>query len=611
MFFKDLDENLKKFIYGEKVNIDKTVIQSFQEQVKKTPKKIAIVDSDLKFTYEELDIISSIFSNYLLDLGLKKGSKVAILVGRTIYMPISFISLLKIGIIYVPIDSLSPNERVKHVIKDSESIIVTDDSVYKIESIQITQINTSIINEIIDKVRDGRASISDESIRKNSPSLDDEFIVLYTSGTTGNPKGAILTHRNIANLARYYADHYSINNCSNIGAFASFGFDFSLADFYPALISGATVYIVPNEFRTNIMNLNNFYNVNNITHSGITTQLGRQFIISCDNNSLKHLLLGGEKLMPITPPKNYTVHNIYGPTECTVSVTDFVLDELHETRVPIGTPVYNTGIYIMNNKNELVKPGELGEICIEGDQVFKGYINKSETKKSLCKNPYTQKKMYRTGDIGTYLADGNIDILGRKDTQVKVRGFRIELSEVEKAIIEYENVLNVTTIALSASNGEKMIVAYVVPKDKNSFIVSELNEFLQDCLIKYMIPQFIMVLNSLPVNQNGKVDKKNLPKPNLNTYLTSIPPKNKTEKDFIELFKNVLHEDDANIGAEDSFFDIGGSSLTATILLVEASKIGYEISYKDIFENPTPAKLALFVSKKDEYFDEEHSVMTI
>lgn len=216
--------------------------------------------------------------------------------------------------------------------------------------------------------------------------------------------------------------------------------------------------------------------------------------------------------------------------------------------------------------------------------------------------------MYRTGDIGTYLSNGNIDILGRKDAQVKVRGFRIELSEVERAIIKYENVLDVNSIALSASNGEKMIVAYVVPKDKDLFNVSELNEFLQGLLPKYMIPQFTIVLKSLPVNQNGKVDKKMLPKPDLNMYLSSIPPKNKTEKDFIEMFKDVLHEKDVDIGAEDSFFDIGGSSLTATILLVKASKRGYELSYNDIFENPTPAKLALFVSKqKNEYFDEDNS----
>ena len=370
-----------------------------------------------------------------------------------------------------------------------------------------------------------------------------------------------------------------------------------MMDMYSALTCGATVYIIGEDIRLNLPDLNEYFNREGITHSFMTTQVGCQFAMNFDNHSLRHLSVGGEKILPLTPPTAYQLHNGYGPTECTIFTTTYPLTEF-EQNAPIGKPLDNFRLYIVDKQLNRLPVGAVGELWVSGPQVSRGYLNRPEkTAETYLTNPFTTdekySRVYRTGDIVRYLADGNIQFVGRRDGQVKIRGFRIELKEVEAVIREFPGIKDATVQAFDYENGGKYIAAYIVSDEQVD--IKELNAFIGKQKPSYMIPAATMQIDAIPLNQNQKVNRKALPAPVIQAADHEyVEPQNEQERMFAKIFGDILSMD--KVSATDNFFELGGTSLMVTRVIIECDKAGYHVIYGDVFTHPTPRMLAQFVS---------------
>ena len=421
--------------------------------------------------------------------------------------------------------------------------------------------------------------------------------MLYTSGSTGTPKGCQLEHGNLVAFCHWYQRHYGLTANDKVAAYASYGFDACMMDLYPALTCGACVYIIGDDIRLNLPDLNDYFNQQGITHSFITTQVGYQFATNVDNHSLRCFAVGGEKLSALNPPTNYKMYNGYGPTECTIFTTNYWVKD-YELDIPIGKPLDNPKLYIVDKQFNRLPLGAAGELWVTGPQVSRGYLNRPEkTAETYIKNPFSDdpkhSRVYRTGDIVRYLPDGNIQFVGRKDGQVKIRGFRIELKEVEAVIRQYPGIKDATVQAFDYENGGKYIAAYIVSDEKVD--IKQLNAFIGERKPPYMIPASTMQIDSIPLNQNQKVNRKALPTPVMQASDREyVAPANSAEELFCRIFGEVLALD--KVGATDNFFDLGGTSLMVTRVIIEADKQGVHVAYGDVFANATPRKLAALVT---------------
>ena len=375
-------------------------------------------------------------------------------------------------------------------------------------------------------------------------------------------------------------------------------------DMYPALTTGATVVIVGDDIRLNLPDLNAYFNEVGVTHSFMTTQVGCQFAMNCDNHSLRHLSVGGEKILPLTPPTGYKLHNAYGPTECTIFTTTYQQTEF-EQNAPIGKPLDNLQLFIVDKDMNRLPLGAAGEMLVAGPQVSRGYLNLPE-KTAETYIQWNGKRCYRTGDVVRYLADGNIQFVGRRDGQVKIRGFRIELKEVESVIREFPGIKDATVQAFDYDNGGKFIAAYIVSDEQVD--IKELNDFIGKQKPSYMIPAATMQIDSIPLNQNQKVNKKALPAPVIQAADHEyVEPANDTERLFCKVFSEVLSLD--KIGATDNFFELGGTSLMVTKVIIEADKAGHHVAYGDVFTHATPRLLSQFVTGETPIENTDDEVM--
>ena len=573
-----------------------TIVSLFCQQAKATPDNIAVVFKDKKYTYQEVDEISDRIAAYIVAKGLENEDVVSVLIPRCEWMAIASLGVLKAGCAYQPLDPSYPKERLNFMMQDaSAKLLIADEELRDIvDEYKDEVLLTKDIELLPALTEESRSQLSIINCQLKPEGL---FIMLYTSGSTGVPKGCQLEHGNLVCFCHWYQRYYELTADSHVAAYASYGFDACMMDMYPALTCGATVYIIGEDIRLNLPDLNDYYNANNITHSFITTQVGYQFATNVDNHSLKHLSVGGEKLSAIQPPKNYNLHNGYGPTECTIFTTTYLVKD-YEQDIPIGKPLDNMRLYIVDKQFNRLPLGATGELWVSGPQVSRGYLNRPDkTAEVYIANPFSvdekYSRVYRSGDIVRYLPDGNIQFVGRRDGQVKIRGFRIEMKEVEAVIREYPGIKDVTVQAFDYDNGGKFIAAYIVSDEQVD--IKELNAFIGKQKPPYMIPAATMQIDSIPLNQNQKVNKKALPAPVIQAADHEyVEPANDTEKLFCGIFSEVLSVD--KIGATDNFFELGGTSLMVTKVIIEADKAGHHVAYGEVFTHPTPRLLAQLVT---------------
>ena len=544
-----------------------TIVSLFQKQAKATPEKVAVVFKDKQFTYAEVDEMSDRIAGYITSKGLGLEDVVSILIPRCEWMVIASLGVLKAGCAYQPLDPSYPKERLNFMMQDANArLLIADEELRPI----VDDYNGEVI---LTKDLDKCVAVTQQHTELKPNSL---FILLYTSGSTGVPKGCQLTHGNLVCFCHWYQRYYDLKPEHNVAAYASYGFDACMMDMYPALTCGATVHIVPEELRLDLIALNDYFELNHITHSFMTTQVGYQFASNIENHSLKFLSTGGEKLASLTPPKSYQFYNVYGPTECTIFTTTYLVNQKMK-EIPIGKPLDNIRLYVVDPQGHRLPVGAAGELWISGPQVSRGYLNRPEkTVEVYIPNPFTDDakyaRVYRSGDIVRYLPSGDIQFVGRRDGQVKIRGFRIELKEVEAIIREFRGIKDATVQAFDEEGGAggKFIAAYIVSDQQID--IEALNNFILDEKPPYMVPAVTMQIDAIPLNQNQKVNKKALPKPEKKAAVVeeSNVPMNVLEQELHEMIAGIVNSEDFGVTTVLGY--AGLTSISAIKLAVQVNK---------------------------------------
>ena len=550
---------------GTDYDTTETVVSLFRKQAKANPDAEAVVFKDNRYTYAQVDEISDRIACYIASKGLGIEDAVSVLINRSEWMAIASLGILKAGCAYQPLDPSYPKDRLNFMMKDAGArlLIADEDLRPVVDEYQGDVLLTKDLKQL-----------PAAKTLPEGPKPESLFILLYTSGSTGVPKGCQLTHANLVCYCHWYWKYYDLKPEHNVAEYASYGFDVHQEGIYPPLTGGATVHIIPEELRLDLMALNEYFEREHITHTFITTQVGYQFATNIENHSLLHLSVAGEKLAPLTPPKGYKLHNGYGPTEATIIVTAFEVDQKY-TDIPIGKPLENVRAYVTDPYGKRLPAGALGELWLSGPQVARGYLNRPDKQAEVfIANPFTNEPkfapVYRTGDIVRYLPDGNIQFIGRRDGQVKIRGFRVELKEVEAVIREFPSIKDATVQAFDDEGGGKFIAAYVVSDQKVD--IEALNNFILNEKPPYMVPAVTMQIDAIPLNQNQKVNKKALPVPEKKAVAVeeSNVPMNVLEQELHEMISNILNNKEFGITTVLGY--AGLTSISAIKLAVQVQK---------------------------------------
>lgn len=564
------------------------IVTLFRRQAEKTPDNIAVVYLDHVYTYREVDRITENIAAFLKLKGIGKNQAVSVIIPRCEYMPIAAIGVLKAGAGYQPLDPTYPSERLEFMIRDADAkYLIADRSLMdKLPNYNGPVIYTDEIPVLPNAEKIG-----------TNPDPDDLFIMLYTSGSTGVPKGVMLEHHNLCAFCNMYIREQDINENSRASAYASYGFDAHMIDMYPVLLSGGQLHIIDEEIRLDLLAIKDYFHNNKITHAFMTTQVGRQYADLFPHAEYPHVLIvGGEKLVPLPAP-DFRLLNGYGPTECTICTHIFTVDKLYR-RVPLGQQNCNMKQYVVDKNMNRLLFGMPGELVVAGHQVGRGYLNRPDKNAEVfIRNPFSDKSgyehAYRTGDIVRILRGGIMDFIGRNDGQVKIRGFRIELSEVEGIIRKFSGIKDATVQAFDETGGGKYIAAYVVADEPVD--VDALAEFIKRDKPAYMVPAVTMQIDRIPLNQNQKVNKRALPKPEKKAADT-IPPQNETQKKIFDCISDVIGT--TAFGINNDIFDAGLTSIGAIKLNVMlSSAFDVPVTIKDLREHSTVQSLEGFFAQ--------------
>jgi amino acid adenylation domain-containing protein len=578
---------------------DATLVSIFEDQVNSNPNAIALMYNNQEITYSQLNHEANKLAHYLKKLGIRKGNIVGVYADRSIEMVISLYAIIKAGAAYLPLDPTHPAERIEFILKDSDvTVILTQTS----KNIDFNVKNLNVV--YVDKNEVVESSAVCNVSEKIDPS--DVAYVIYTSGSTGNPKGVMIQHQGIVNRLLWMQKEYKLKKEDRVLQKTPYTFDVSVWEFFWPLQVGATLVIAKPEGHKDSFYLTNIIQDAKITVVHFVPSMLQLFldyseVKSC--TSLRLVFCSGEAL-PFHLQEKFLslfkgeLHNLYGPTEASVDVSYWECTNDYERKiVPIGKPISNIKLYILDNELKPVPIGVPGELHISGVGLAKGYLNRDELNaEKFIKNPYGNgeySNLYKTGDLARYLSDGNIEYLGRLDFQVKIRGLRIELGEIETLLCDYPDVKECLVTASKDANGDAYLVAYLI--EDSNVEIEKLTKYLSNKIPEYMIPTSFVKLKEFPLNSNGKIDRKQLPSPNIiTTYKDMVQPSTKLEQKIFNIWSTVLGIKTFSI--HDTFVSLGGHSLKAMQVLIGISnELNLDLNLSDLFKYNSVKDLAQFI----------------
>lgn len=573
-----------------------------EQQVQAHPDSTALIFGDAQLSYAELNQRANRLAHHLIDLGVKPEVKVGIAVERSIEMVVGLLAILKAGGAYVPLDPAYPRERLAYMIEDSGVELLLTQSQLKEalptrEASWILELDTLDLRDV--PQRDPQVALHSENAA----------YVIYTSGSTGKPKGVVVRHRALASCMAWMWETFHLTPMDTVLHKAPLSFDVSVWEIFFPLTAGARLALAaPGEHRDpqRVAELVHEYQVSTISFVPAMLKAFLQQEETRNLSSLKHVMCGGEAVPAelyqdmVRKIRGAELHNLYGPTETTIHVTHRTCQDEQHSSVSIGRPVAETDVYILDGTLQLAPPGVAGELYVSGEFLSRGYLQRPGlSAERFVASPLGAQgiRLYRTGDLARWNADGQLEYLGRLDHQIKVRGLRIELGEVEAALLAQTDVREAVVVVLEGAAGSRL-VAYVVMSFSQEKFRSihplELRQRLSDHLPEYMVPSVIVCLDTLPLTGNGKVDRKALPFPDLSVTSEYRAPEGDTATELAAVWEEIL--DIHRVGANDNFFDLGGHSL----LLSQVHRRLRErlcpwLTLVDLFRYPTVAALAAYI----------------
>ncbi|MBN8749641.1 MAG: amino acid adenylation domain-containing protein, partial [Variovorax sp.] len=585
---------------------DKTVVELFEEQVARTPWSVAVVDEGGEVTYRELEERSNRLGHYLRERGVGVGVLVPLCVERGIGLITAILAVWKAGGAYVPIDPEYPAERIRYMLGDLNSPVLLS--------------NAQKSAELAAMLRDGSLPGGSELINIEEcvalePGYSWEKIegaggertvayVMYTSGTSGKPKGVVVEQGNIVSLVKG-VNYVTLDEGTVVLSTGVPSFDATTFEYWGPLLNGGRLILCPQTVLLDTVRLKELIVSEEVTTMFFSTGWFNQ-LIETDISlfaGLKALLFGGERVSMSHVCRlreqypQLRISHVYGPTETTTFSTSYRMGEVREDRdLPIGGPLDNRTAYILNERRQLCPVGVPGELWIGGAGVSRGYLNDVErTAEKYIDNPYGEGRVYRTGDRCRWLEDGNIEFMGRVDEQVKVRGFRIEPGEIETVLECCTGVSRAVVVVKEGLEGQKRLVAYV--SVSGGYERQAVWQWLRSRLPEYMVPSQLVELEDLPLTANGKVDRRRLPDPGLSESSRGYEaPRTETERVLAGIWSGLLGRE--RIGINDNFFEIGGDSIISIQVVSRARRQGYELQPRDLFLYQTIGKLSAVLSSR-------------
>jgi amino acid adenylation domain-containing protein/non-ribosomal peptide synthase protein (TIGR01720 family) len=585
---------------------DQTVDELFDNQVRLIADRKAVVAGNDSLTYHELNEKANAIAAKLLEFGVTRDSIIAVLIERSVDMIAAIIGIIKAGGAYLPIDPSYPASRIDYMLADSGAKILISGS--------------SLSDTIEFKYR--KLAIDDLSLFADQPdsiparNVPSSLVyTIYTSGSTGNPKGVMVEHKNLISLVYSLHDaiYKDLGAHLNISLVSTFAFDGSVKQIFYSLLFGHTLHIVSDETKTDGQKLIDFFNMNKIAVTDVTP-LHLELLLNKDiapgQLGLLSFISGGQQLTGNTVSSIYrkftggfSIVNIYGPTECTVDATAYIINRENWTDrsiVPIGRPLSNTKVLILDRKMKAVPPGVIGELFIMGQGVARGYLNnRTLTNDRFIQAGDSHNRMYKTGDIGKWLGNRDIELIGRNDSQVKIRGYRIELDEIKMVIKQLSTVKDCIVVLRDNTN----IVAYIIVTEKVSRrdILSHVKRYLPD----FMVPSHFVSIKSIPMNLHGKIDYSALPdyrRNEINEGVKYEGPRNEIETKLVNIWKDLLNKE--TISIHDNFYEIGGDSIKAVQMSAQLYKIGYKVNIRNLFLNPSISTISSSITLLNDTSDQ-------
>ncbi|APB72093.1 non-ribosomal peptide synthetase [Paenibacillus polymyxa] len=562
-----------------------TIHSLFEKQVVANSDRLAVVSCEKYLTYRQLNEKSNQLAEILVEHNVSTGCIVGIMMERSVDMIIAVLAVLKSGGAYLALDPGYPEERVEFMLSDSNvKLLLTQQH---LKSPNHPGLSKLTVTEQL------YSNCSTNNLERNICSSDLAYLI-YTSGSTGQPKGTLLEHKGIENLQSIWANKFHITSKDRIGQFASFSFDASVWEIFMALFNGATLYIIPQEIIHQTLDFESYVLENMIT----VLTLPPSYAVYLEASRITNLRLmitagsssSGNLVNQWIPYTTYV--NAYGPTEASICASLWVAPSafFEGNSVPIGLSLPNTNFYILDEQLKPVDCGEIGELFISGCGLARGYLNRPElTKQKFIQHPtIPETTIYRTGDLVRMLSDGNLEYHGRTDQQVKIRGHRIELEEIEVILLKHKEITEVVVQTIQGEQDQLQLCAYYVAR--NAINTTELRQFIKQELPIYMIPTYFVYLSELPMTINGKVDRKALPSPtrDLSGQLNHQQPRTDLEKLLCLLMSEVLGV--GQVGINDNFYDLGGDSIKAIQLSAKLNSHNLKLSSHHLLKQPTIAQ---------------------